>query len=257
MPLPTFQKILSQIGSRSLYDIRPFYSGDPLLEKRMPKILQMIKDYCHARTTIYTNGAFLDGRRILLDPNLDEVHFTISAATPETYARVHGRPFFSNAVGTVRWLENRRREALRILIHFVIVDDNFHEIEEWKQLFEGFEQVISPIVKNQDLQVSEKYNTHSIQEQHERGTFKGDMGGMPCVLYNNLTIDWMGRYLQCCTFYDPSHWNYGTVHEKTVDEAWAERQANRLHNPICDSCNLKNKNYRSIIADLEMKALFR
>ncbi len=96
-------------------------------------------------------------------------------------------------------------------------------LKSGKKLFKDYPQVISPIVKNKDLQVAEKYSTHSIEEQHEKGTMKGDTGGMPCVLYNNLTIDWQGRYLQCCTFYNPTIGTMEPSIEKPADEMWEER----------------------------------
>ncbi len=231
-------------------DVRPFYAGDPLLEVRMPDILRCIKLYTSARTTIFTNGTCTENREMLLDQNLDELHITISAATPETYLKIHHAPLFQRAVETAHWIREKRPE-LNLTVHFVIVQDNYGEVEPWKILFKDFNQLVSPLALNQDTPTVRKaMGNISMEMQHEKGTLKGNLYGLPCTLWNNLTVDSQGRYLQCCTFYHPATWNYGSIHEKTVDEMWKEKMENHMRNPICLSCNMRARDWKERIASL-------
>ena len=247
MSIEDIEQVLKQIGHRPMNDIRPFLNGDPLTEVRLPEILKLIKTYTGARTCIYTNGTITRNRDFLINPNLDDVKFTISAATPETYAIVHRRPFFDIAVRNLEWFAQNKRPDQTLEVHLVTTDHNYHELDAYPERFKQYHPWVSPLALNEGNMAAQKASAIS------RDAFKEDLwkrfgtGKMPCVLYNNLTIDWRGRYMQCCNFYDSDQWNYGSIHDLTVDEAWAHRQANRLNNPICNSCNLRKPNFTDLL----------
>ena len=256
MSMEDIELILKMCGVRKLNDIRPFLNGDPLLEPRLPLILAKVKEYSRQRTTIYTNASMTHNRHFLTDPNLDEVHFTISGATPKTYQDVYKSQVpFEEVEENVHWFADRRRPNQKWFLHFVIIRKNIHEVDLWKKTFAGLgaELIVAPIVVNRDNvaafkarqgisdEMMEKYASIDGAAHHTR-TY-----GMPCAIWNDLTIDWTGHYLQCCMSYHYKTWNYGTIHEKTLDEVWAEIKANKMQNKVCDSCNLKADNWRQIL----------
>lgn len=256
MSLEDIELILKMCGVRKLNDIRPFLNGDPLLEPRMPLILAKIKEYTRQRTCFYTNASYTKHRHFLTDPNLDEVHFTISAATPEMYQAVYKSQVpFEEVVRNVGWFAERKRSDQRWFIHFVIIRKNINDVARWKDIFGGLgaELIVAPIVTNRDNVAAIEARQGISDEQMENLASTDGAAhhtrtyGMPCAIWNDLTIDWTGHYMQCCMSYHYKTWNYGTIHEKTLDEAWAEIKANKMQNKVCDSCNLKAGNWQELL----------
>ena len=243
------EDILRQIGHRPLMDVRPFLNGDTLLEYRIHEICHMIKKYTGAKIVTFTNGTIYENKKLLKDINLDEVHFTVSAGTRKTYEKVTGHDLFNEAAKTIKWFETNKYPNQNTVIHMVLVNDNIHEVKQFKEKFKNFQQIISPITLSFSNQPAKNATVGlDISKQHDVGTHKGEMHGMPCVLYNNLSIDWRGYILQCCNWCDPKVWNYGKIGETSLDEAWEKRQKNNLDNILCNSCNMKAKNWRDILA---------
>ena len=147
MPLSTIERLIKQTKDLSLMSIRPFGYGEPLLETRMSRIIEIIRKYNSAEIVLYTNGTIYENRRILSNPEIAEIHFTISASTPQTYEKVHGKPLFHQAIKTVEWLE-RQNPHPRIILNFVINRLNVHELEQWKQQWNRFDQVRSRLHRN-------------------------------------------------------------------------------------------------------------
>jgi len=96
LSMDTIRNVLQYFAERHLpiSYVRPFINGEPLLEKRLPQITKAVKQVLHCETHIYSNATVYENRHLLIDQNLDTVKFTVSAASPETYRKVHGKPLF-------------------------------------------------------------------------------------------------------------------------------------------------------------------
>jgi len=88
LPLHLVERLLQQTVGRKFQSIRPWMNGDPLFENRLPKIIEIIRKYNYSPIHMFTNGTNYDNRHLLTNPEISEVHFTISAATSKTYALV-------------------------------------------------------------------------------------------------------------------------------------------------------------------------
>ena len=79
--------------------------GEPLLNRELPQIIRWLKD-----TGIYvlfnSNGTIMNRRwqRELIDSGLDEIRISLDAATPETFARVRGKPLFGVIIRNIKGL---------------------------------------------------------------------------------------------------------------------------------------------------------
>ena len=84
----------------------------------------------------------------------------------------------------------------------------------------------------------------------------------PCVLWHNCSFDVSGAFLQCCNWCPVELVNYGTIPQfikegRTLKDVWQERLANRMKNPLCESCNMKSFDWRERLAKMKIKTILR
>lgn len=126
MPIPTFIQILKEAKKlHSVEKVYLFMNGEYLLEKRGHVLTKLVKKILGCITVTYTNGTIYENREILRDNNLDEVHFTVSASTKETYKRVHCADLFDTVLKTVDWLDENRYKNQLMIINFILIAYNF------------------------------------------------------------------------------------------------------------------------------------
>jgi MoaA/NifB/PqqE/SkfB family radical SAM enzyme len=246
MPLHLVEHLMKQTVDLMFESIRPYMNGDPLFETRIPEIIEIIRKYNSAPIVVFTNATNYHARSLLVNPEINEIHVTISAATPKTYAYVHGRPLYTQAIRTLDWLENHIEPTQRIILHFVITKQNLPEMEMWKQQYARFEQIISGLHKT----IRDKQITGDIYPDIDTvplNTLKGYLFGMPCHLWNNCAVSVHGDYVQCCN--SPIDLTYGNITDTPMLEAWRKRCTNRMENESCRSCNCRAKNWRAILEE--------
>ena len=246
MSLKRAEKVIKEV-KHTIKKVHLFQNNEPMLEPRLDKFTALVKKHCNASTGIYTNGTNYHLRHKLLDKNLDVVHFTISAATSETYLQVHGKPLFNKALKTYKWFLKHKRKNQQVYVHFVIVAENFHELPQWKQMFKESPQIISPLhtgYKQKASQECMKRLNH--KKTVKAGTKKGKMASdLPCTVWFNMTVNTKGEMLQCCDC--PYSVNYGSVDNSHVLDLWNKRNHNMMNNPACDECILKSREWKAIL----------
>jgi hypothetical protein len=225
--------------------VKLFLNGDPILEKRLPMLTAMSKEINpKALVIIYTTASIYENRYLLKDKNLDEVHVTFSANTPETYTEVHGKPLFHEALKTVAWLSKNKYPNQKIIMHFVVVGKNFHELPEWKNRFAMFEQFIAPVHDSYNQKASKtllkKYGALTLNE-HKANWPKNFV----CGTCANISVSYDGRILFCCDV--PYSMNLGRVGEIKLMDAWRIKLANKMQNKACQQCNLRHPNWKEIL----------
>jgi len=258
MPLEMIEELLLYFRGRKLHKllwaVAPFMNGEPLLDERLPRICTMVKDICDTVCVIDTNGTEWRNREFLLHPNLKLVRFTISAITPETYMKVHGRPYFYKALSTFYWFLRHKRKDQIAWLHFITTKNNQHEVEDWVEHFEGVGRTVFPLHRIPEFHVeSERGYSQSIKEitmfdakgnRLPRGP-NPSSGLFPCPCWGVLAVSWRGEILQCVDL--PYSFNYGKVEEVDLLEAWRERNRNKLDNAGCNGCSQRFKNYKKVM----------
>lgn len=254
MPISLIEIILEYFsGKRLLFSIAPFMNGEPMLDARLPQICSMADFYCHTQCLIDTNGTIYANKENLVHPNLKLVRFTISAITPETYEKVHGKPFFNRAMATLDWFLHNKLPSQQAWLHFICCKDNEHEVEKWSYHFRGIGQTIFPVHRSPDLQKDSEIAKGSQIKEPYFVDPKGNKRRLhdpknklkPCPNFDILAISWDGRILQCCDY--PYEYNYGKVGETDILEAWQERNRNKMDNACCNSCSLKFPEWKAIL----------
>ena len=203
---------------------------------------------------IDTNGAAWQNRHLLLHPNLKITRFTISAATPETYLKVHGKPYFHRALSTFYWFLRYKHKHQIPWLHFITTRNNQHEVNSWIKHFSGVGRTVFPLHRIPEFHhESEKTLPEKIEEMHMLDA-AGNLlkrnpnpksGLHPCPCWSTLGISWQGDILQCVDL--PYKFNYGNVKDTDILEAWRERNRNKLDNDGCRQCSQRFRNYKKVM----------
>lgn len=242
--------VLNQVKD-SVFEVRMFLNNEPTLTVKdavpLSEALQLAKRICGVRTVIYSNGA-TSNPEICLDRNLDHIHLTISAATPETYRKVHGKDYFYKALLSYSYLLRNKRRSQKLYVHFVEVKENMRELAAWRRLFRLADGLIVSPLHQGYMQEASKECMKGLDYKAtvKAGSLKGAMASdLPCTLWDNLSVSCFGDLLQCCDA--PYSLNYGKVGAVSVEDAWQNRLMNCMDNVACRVCNLKNKNHNKIL----------
>jgi hypothetical protein len=246
-----FFKELKSIGwDKAVREFRPFMNGDSLTMTgdELDAFLVLGRKYLpNARNVIYSNGADSLKAVMFLNSLLDEIHFTVSASTSETYKRIHGADRFNDVIRTFDMLINSWVSD-KIYVHFIYNKLNEHELNEWRILFGRAKLHISPLHYTDEQTTSLKILD---KENMVRGYELGSTANPrilyfwhPCNCYNNLAISWKGEFMQCPDVH--YKYNYGKVGEVSIKEAWRKRADDMLNCEGCNSCNLKNRNQKFV-----------
>lgn len=229
-------KEASKFGT--IYEIRPYVNGDPLCEPRMEQILQLCEKYIPgARKTLYSNGADYSHIDRITSPLLDELHISVSAATPETYHKIHGKPLFGEVRKT--YLEALNR-GIKTYVHYIACKQNYGELAEWRRVFSEAKQLVSAV-----HETMEQTQSHGkVVEDIPVSTMNSQdvVPNNACNCFNNLSIGVHGEIMECpdCNYV----WNYGFFPETGLREAWRRRIQSGLTSPPCRTCNLRSEHWR-------------
>jgi MoaA/NifB/PqqE/SkfB family radical SAM enzyme len=249
MPWQTFVKAADIFrGNRLILHFAPFMNGDPMLEDRLPEFVAYAKRTVGCRSSVVTNGTFTPNRRLLVHPDLD-VCFTISAATPETYAKVHGRPLFDAAISNFQWLAHNKRPSQSLRLHFITTANNAHELPAWTDMFKGYQRTVFPVhrsalQKDSELVKGQSFEPYTLDAEGRSIGSSVWSSKHPCPVWNIMAIGPNGEFMHCCDH--PPEYSYGNVFTTPWREAWARRNATRGEHELCQSCSLRRPDYKEI-----------
>ena len=255
LPLSTIKHVLTYFQNHRLHVsyVRPYMNGDPLLESRLPEITREIKNILNCKVTVFTNGAEPQFKDRLITDSIDEIRVTVSAATPATYTRIHGKNRFKECLSTIQWLAENRKNHQRLFITFIVCPQNLHELDSWKTLFTRYEQDVrglhltseqpqsNHVKGNSQLNTLSKHSTNTSLHTHKYS------GSRPCPCFAVLPIGFEGQIMHCCMA-DYKH-NYGHVEETDILEAWYRKLDIGLNHSACHGCNVKNPEWQQIFEE--------
>jgi len=136
----TYRALIRDLSEMGCAEIELCGLGEPLLHPTIFDFLRQAKD-AGMWVRLVTNAGLLDEEkaRELVALGLDELHVSINAANPETYAKVHGvaKSVFERVLAGIRAVAAAREEARSptpaIETSFVVQAGNYREPVEWVQ----------------------------------------------------------------------------------------------------------------------------
>jgi MoaA/NifB/PqqE/SkfB family radical SAM enzyme len=122
--------------------------GEPLLNRELPKIILWLKEK-GIYVLFNSNGTLINRRwrEALVESGLDEIRLSLDAATPETFARVRGKPLFDVIIRNIKGLTalKAERSSLTPLVSLWLTGlrETLNELRDFIQLAHslGIEQV--------------------------------------------------------------------------------------------------------------------
>ena len=211
--------------------------GEPLMDQRIFDIA----NWCRGRglgTVLSTNGTLLtaERRRRLLDTECDHLLIGIDGASAETYGYYRAGGKYERVVDNVRALAREKVERgakLTIVVQFIRMRENRHEIDAFLKLWDGLPGVDEVRIKDEDIGLPE-HRTYEVD---------GHLRKNPCHLLwrGPMIVRYTGEVFAC--YHHAEHGEpVGHLSDSRLPEIWDSprmRELRRLHTsgrPQEDSC---------------------
>jgi radical SAM protein with 4Fe4S-binding SPASM domain len=226
-----YQKVLNELGNRLIY-LYFYFQGEPYLH---PKFLELVKSAADRNiyTVTSTNAHFLTERkaRETVESGLDRIIISIDGTTQETYENYRiGGTLDKVKEGTrnlVKWKKELKSSTPHIVIQFLVVKPNEHQIPE---IFELGKELGVDEVKLKTAQIYDYENGSELMptidkyaryQKQSDGTYKikNDLLNHCWKLWHSCVITWDGKIVPCCFDKDAQH-QLGDLNTKSFKEIW-------------------------------------
>lgn len=228
-----YEKILKEGKENNLKAINFGFSGEPLLNENIVKMIKMARDYGVIDTRVISNGGLLTQEKIeeLLKAGVTFFSLSIDAMDEETYFKVKGSKLFHKVFGSLKALyETREKMGLSL----PVIRASFYPNPENKGQEERFIKMVSPFTDFVDIQAFSdiKDTTRKLQRNYDCD--------MP---FRRMGIFANGKVCPCCSFYSKLL-IVGDANKNTIKEIWNSGEVkavrdsfvNQKPNAICLKC---------------------
>lgn len=253
-----FRKTIDEIHRELLYLIF-YFQGEPYLN---PSFLDMVA-YASRKgiyTATSTNAHYLNSEtaRRTVESGLDRLIVSIDGTTQETYQqyRVGGRleKVIAGAKEVVEWKRRLGSRTPFIIIQFLVVRHNEHQIEEVRRLGKevGVDDVWLKTAQVYDYEndpnglipTDERYSRYRTGRDGKT-TPKNKLFNHCWKLWHANVITWDGLVVPCCFDKDAQH-RLGSLSNQSFREVWhngeyrrfrGELMKGRKNIDICSNCS--------------------
>lgn len=212
-----YDKFLNELGDNLLY-LYFYFQGEPYMH---PKFLELVKKASDKNiySVTSTNAHFLGDRKAkeTVESGLDRIIISIDGTTQETYEnyRIGGslEKVKKGLSNLVKWKKELKSSTPHIIIQFLVVKPNEHQINEIFELGKKMEvnevklktaQIYDYKHGNDLIPYIEKYSRYTKQND---GTFtiKNELLNHCWKLWHSCVITWDGKIVPCCFDKDAQH----------------------------------------------------
>jgi radical SAM protein with 4Fe4S-binding SPASM domain len=260
MSLENFQKIIDHIDGKFNFQICFTYSGEPLINKNIFKMVGYLNDK-DIPSVIHSNAMLLAPKKIseMLDSGLDRFVVSFDGATKETYEDIRRGSKFDKVVDNIRNLiQERNSLGLSkpfVEMQFVVTSKNKHEIPLFKALCDelgvdnGYTKTLLVFQDTANKDYVKEVKEYFIEDDVARyklgennELILKDLG--PCPEIQNCVITVDGDVVICC-FDVHGKYKHGNAIEKSLTDIWDSEEyrdfrkniMNKRALPICKYCN--------------------
>ncbi len=226
-----YRKMIDEVSGKLLY-LYFYFQGEPYMH---PKFLELVQ-YAAARniyTVTSTNAHFLTERKAkeTVESGLDRILISIDGTTQETYEQYRiGGDLDKVIEGTKNLVAAKKQlksSTPHIIIQFLVVKPNEHQIEEIQQLGKelGVDEVKLKTAQIYDYQNGSdlipdntqyaRYKKQDDGSYHIKNKFENNCW----KLWHSSVVTWDGRVVPCCFDKDASH-SMGDLQSQTFAEIW-------------------------------------
>ena len=217
MPLDLFKHIASQFNSSGPAFVKFNWRGEPLINKRLAKMVAIANCAGVLETAINTNGVLLNGAvaQRLLKAGIKRVKVSVDSIDPNKYKEIRGVELdevVTNVKEFVRIRDSLNMDFPIVQVQMVSINNDKEEVKEyhnyWKDIVDyvGFCRL-----RGGDFDKSE-YET------------------VPCGQpFQRMLITWDGNVSVCCVDSELK-FCIGNVKDNTIEELWNSQKANHIRN---------------------------
>jgi len=223
----------------------PFWMQEPLLEPRLPAILDNVKQVNpKTETVIYTNMAKLPKwwRQLVDEQNLDTMIISFYGATPQLYRKYQpGFNWNRTRRNIKRFMAYRKSKGYKkpyVKMHYIMLPDTVAAAK-------GFAEEWINIVDSVGGTVYRTYETNEALEQFEQKQYGAPPKRVPCIrLWSGFYVQFNGDVCPCSA--DSQGDNVlGNVLEQNFRQIWwgpkarefREKHIKGEYAEMCRNCN--------------------
>lgn len=231
-----FRDIINQVSPHCAY-LTFYFQGEPFLH---PEFTEMLR-YAHQKriyTVTSTNAHFLDDQTCdkICDSGLGKLIVSLDGISKESYLKYRIGGDLQRVILGIQNLiriRKQKRSGPRIILQFLVMKHNAHEIQEAKQRCRewGADEIVFKTVQ---INNTEDHNglvpdTDALSRYSKKGgllSLNNAMEDRCWKLWSSAVITWDGKVLPCCFDKDASH-VMGDLRSNSFAEIW---QGGAYHN---------------------------
>lgn len=233
--------------SRYVEVISTFMNGEPLLEPRLEEFNDELLRHPYSNV-LDSNGTLPDKAPLLIHPAVRTIRISLSADNPELYKKIHGVDYFNEVNETLEYLKKHKLRHQNLQINHMICKQNQHRLKHFIQKYRNYDITVFPLHSGPLQENSIKHDTDLLDEpqKYKDGRNRGSIWDRslkykPCQCWDLQGIGKHGEIMHCVDY--PEEYNYGTIYNRDLKEAWQLKQRTYTTHELCRSCSL-NKGMR-------------
>lgn len=170
--------------------------GEPLLDKKLPERIKVLKDIGIKHINISTNGQLLTEElsEALINAGLDDIRISLDALKQETYEKIRVGLDFNKVISNLEKLiqiRNKKNSPMEIRVRLVELPENKDEACDWKIYWQKK-------VNHQDkvqIMPAHTWSGEISMEAKQKIEFYSDK---PCVsVFSSMAINYDGQVQLC------------------------------------------------------------
>lgn len=251
-----FQKIIKETRKNAFF-LNLYFQGEPFLNKNLTSFIEMAKEN-RFFTSCATNAHYINEEiaKRIVSSGLDHLVISFDGATQEVYEKYRIGGDFEKVISAIRLLvkekEQQQKKYPLILLQFLILKHNEHQIREVKELAKklGADRLVFKTAQLYDLNTENPYLPDNPLYSRYKKTTKGKLKLVKTQknrcwkAWSSCVITWDGRVVPCC-FDKDAVYCYGSIDKSSFRQIIyssksREFKANILQNrkwiDICTNC---------------------
>lgn len=239
-----FKKITNEISRRpEVLRVHLYRDGEPLLDKKLPQRVRMLKSAGVREVGISTNAALLnDGKaRALLEAGLDSIILSIDSMRKEVYEKIRVRLSFEEVSYNIHnfiVMRDAGKYPTQVWVRMIRQESNRDEWSSFQRYWKAFTKPTDR-VDYRDL-----HNWGGQLVGFDREEKRPDQ--MPCVaLWSLMVIFADGTVPRCNVDFNKKH-PVGNLNDSTISQLWTGKIQNQvrqehlhgIRRSICAGCDV-------------------
>jgi radical SAM protein with 4Fe4S-binding SPASM domain len=259
MSLEKFNELLSLLPP-SIEEVQLYQSGEPLLNKDLPAMVEKLKNR-GIKVSLSSNGTLpFERYKKVMEAGLDTMIISFDGATKESYEIYRRGGNFETVVENLKKMSAVPRRKTKIVIQFIVMHHNEHEVELMKKLAKdvgadeldlksvslniGCSEILEKdVIANAKnfLPNNPKYSRYFLEENKLTNKDRP----LSCPWIFRATILWNGDVVICCADFEGDVVIGNIFREESFEKIWRSKRYQLLRRKVlrhelgvCKNCSM-------------------